>query len=192
MTALRPTLAAAVLAAALTGCGAGLDAQTYQTRNSADSTDTAVGNLALRDIALVPSEEGRLEAGEDAEVTITVTNRDDEPDRLVSVTSPDAESVEVLQDGREGELEVPALGSTGDQVQLRLVGLTRELRSGEYVTMVFRFERNGSVETLVPVELTNETDRPAFTGEEGSEEGDPALQAPTGGHSEGDAESGSE
>ncbi len=186
MTALRPTaLAAAVLAAvALTGCGAGLDAQTYQERNSADSTDTAVGALAVRDIALLAPERGELyEAGDDAEGTITVTNKGDQPDTLLEVTSPDAQDVVVLEDGEPGELEVPPLGSTTDTYSLRVEGLRSDLRPGEYIRMSFRFEESGSVDVLVPVALTGETDRPVYTGEEGGE-GEPALQGPTGGHGE--------
>jgi hypothetical protein len=98
------------------------------------------------------------------------------------VTSPDAESVELLVDGEESDgIDVPALGSTGDTASLRMVSLTEELREGEYTTLTFRFERSGSVEVPVPVRSPGRTDRPVYTGEEGGE-GEPALQAPAGGH----------
>jgi hypothetical protein len=61
------------------------------------------------------------------------------------------------------------------------VSLTEELREGEYTTLTFRFERNGSIEVPVPVRSPGRTDRPVYTGGEG-EEGEPALQAPAGGH----------
>ena len=109
-----------------------------------------------------------------------MTNSDDTPDTLVEVTAEGAESVEVLVDGKPGELEVPALGSTEERGSFRLVGLEDELREGEYLTMTFRFENNGSVEVPVPVAVSGRTDRPTYTGKEG-EEGEPALQAPTGG-----------
>jgi copper(I)-binding protein len=186
VTALRPTaLAAAVLAAvALTGCGASLDAQTYQERNQAESTDTAVGALAVRNVAVMPPRRGETyEAGDDAEGSLTVTNRSNEADTLVEISSPDAEQVVVLEDGQPGELEVPALGSTTDTYSLRIEGLREDLRTGEYIRMSLRFENNGSVDVLVPVMLTGETDRPIYTGEEGGE-GEPALQGPAGGHGE--------
>jgi hypothetical protein len=41
--------------------------------------------------------------------------------------------------------------------------------------------RSGSVEVPVPVRSPGRTDRPVYTGEEGGE-GEPALQAPAGGH----------
>ena len=48
LPALRPA-AGVLLALALTGCGATLDAQTYQERNQADASNTAVGHLVLTD-----------------------------------------------------------------------------------------------------------------------------------------------
>lgn len=188
----RPSLArgaatvllSAALPLALTACGAGFDATTYQERSQADATNTALGTLAIRGLAVLPAEDGRtIAAGEDAEAVLVVTNKDDEPDRLLEVTSPDAESVEVLVDDRPASLEVPALGSTENTARLRLVGLKEDLREGEYVTMTLRFERNGTLEVPVPVVVSGRTDRPVFTAEEGSEE-EPALQAPAGGHAE--------
>lgn len=171
-----------LLALALTGCGAELDAQTYQERNQADASNTAVGTIALRGVSVESGGRDRThEAGADAEVFMVLTNRDDEPDTLVEVTTPDAESVEILVDGEEDTVEVPAQGSTEDSASLRLVSLTEELREGEYTTLTFRFERNGEVELAVPVRTSGRTDRPVYTGGEG-EEGEPALQAPAGGH----------
>ena len=188
LTALTRPAVGAALALALTGCGATLDAQTYQERSQSDATNTAVGTLALRGLSVEPGGDDRThEAGADAEVFMTITNRDDEPDTLVEVTTPDAESVEVLLDGEEGTLEIPALGSTEDAASLRLVSLTEELREGEYTTLTFRFERNGSIEVPVPVRTSGLTDRPVYTGGEG-EEGEPALQAPAGGHGEEEGE----
>jgi copper(I)-binding protein len=192
----RPTHRAAVTAAALasvvglSACGASLDAQTYQERNNAESTDTAVGSLALRDVAVEPPPGDKYDVGDDADLTITVTNVSDEDDRLVEATSPDAdEVVTVDEDGEETELEVPALGSTQGLIGMELRGLTRELRSGQYITLNLRFAENGSTEVLVPVVLSGESDREVFTGEgeEGGEE--PALQAPTGGETHGESES---
>ena len=188
LTALTRPAVGGLLALSLTGCGATLDAQTYQERSQSDATNTAVGSLALRGLSVEPGGDDRThQAGEDVEVFMTVTNRDDEPDTLVEVTTPDAESVEVLLDGEEGTLEVPALGSTEDAASLRLVSLTEELREGEYTTLTFRFERNGSIEVPVPVRTSGLTDRPVYTGGEG-EEGEPALQAPAGGHGEEEGE----
>ena len=166
----------------LTACGASSDAQTYQERNNADSSSTAVGALALRGISVLPPLAGKsFRAGGTAEAVLTVTNADSVPDTLVEVSTPAASSVQVLASNRPATLRVPPLGSTGQAITLRLVGLTSELREGEYVTLSFRFARNGSIEVPVPVAVSGRTDRPVYTGEEGGE-GEPALQAPAGGH----------
>ena len=186
LTALSRPVVGGLLALALTGCGASLDAQTYQERNQADAANTAVGTIALRGVSVEPGGEDRThEAGEDVEVFLVMTNDDDEDDTLLEVTTPDAESVELLVEGEvsDGGIDVPALGSTGQSASVRLVSLTEELREGEYTTLTFRFERSGSVEVPVPVRSPGRTDRPVYTGGEG-EEGEPALQAPAGGHGE--------
>lgn len=183
LAVLRLPAAGAALTLALTGCGAALDAQTYQERSQSDATNTAVGTIALRGLSVESGGADRLlEAGDDAEVFLVLTNDDDEDDTLVEVTSPDAEEVELLVDGEPSPdgIEVPRLGSTGDSATLRLVSLSEELREGEYTTLTFRFERNGSIEVGVPVRTSGRTDRPVYTGGEG-EEGEPALQAPAGG-----------
>lgn len=180
---LAPALLAVALVGSLSACGASLDAQTYQERNNAESTNAAVGTLALRNLAVrAPSSDEGYAVGEDATVVLTVTNASDQRDRLVEASTPAAQEVVVLAGGREGELVVPPLGSTGDFVTLELRGLTRPLRPGEYVELTLRFAGNGTEQVLVPVITTGETDRPVYTGErfEGGEE--PALQAPAGGH----------
>lgn len=179
----RPALGT-LLALALTGCGASLDAQTYQERSNADATNTAVGTIDLRGLGVETGGADRThEVGSDAEVFVFMANQDDEPDTLLEVTSPDAEEVLLLLDGEETDsIEVPGLGRIGGETAaLRMVSLTEELREGEYTTLTFRFERAGTIDTPVPVRTSGKTDRPVYTGD-GEEE--PALQAPAGGHGE--------
>ena len=182
-------LLAVATAMSVSACGASLDAQTYQERNNAESSNAAVGQLAIRDVAVTPprSYEG-YEVGDDATVKITVTNAGAESDRLLEVTSSAAREVAVIAGDEEGDLVVPPLGSTGDFVTFELRGLTRALRPGEYDDLSLRFADNGTTELLAPVMTTGDTDRPVYTGErfEGGEE--PALQAPAGGHHEGEGE----
>ena len=180
---LAPLLLTALAVASASACGAGLEAQTYQERNNASSSNASAGQLQLRNISIdAPSSDEGYEVGDDATVQVTVTNRSDEPDRLLEVTSSAAREVVVIANGSERDMVVPANGSTANAVTLELRGLTRPLRPAEYVDLTFRFEDNGTAEVLAPVYLTGETDRPVYTGErfEGGEE--PALQAPAGGH----------
>jgi copper(I)-binding protein len=166
----------------LSGCGASRDAQTYQERSQADATNTAVGTLALRGLSILPDDGDRtLEAGSDAEAVLVVTNNADQPDVLEEITTDAAASVEVLVENSPATLRVPALGSTGNTVRLRLVDLTEDLSEGQYATLTFRFRDNGSIEVPVPVAVSGRTDRPVYTG---TEEEEPALQAPAGGHEE--------
>jgi copper(I)-binding protein len=193
-------LLAAAVVASVSACGASLDAQTYQERNNAESSNAAAGSLALRNVAVkaAPGKDGAYAVGDDAEVVLTVTNAADEEDRLVEVTSSAAQEVVVLAGGVERDMVVPPLGSTGGFVTLELRGLTRALRPGEYVDLSFRFAANGTADVLAPVITTGKADRPIYTGEreEGGEE--PALQAPAGGHhgedhaGEGEGEEGNE
>ena len=190
MTALRGRSTAVALAllgvAALAGCGAGLEAQTYKERRQPDSTTLTVGDLVLSNVAVKPPEDGYLyEAGEDAEAVVFITNKAREDDRLLTVTTPAAQNVILLEEDEEpGRPAEPGLVQERAQVTLLLEGLKRPLRTGEFISMSFRFQDAGTVEALVPISLTGETDRPVYTKEEGSEEGEPALQGPTGGHGE--------
>ena len=176
---------AVLLAVGLSGCGVGLNPQTYQARTLGDSSNADVGELSVRNAALLAPASGRTyKAGTDVRGTFRVVNSSPTPDQLVEVTSPQAGQVVLLQDGAPTALDVPAEGSTGARGSFILRGLTGPLVSGEYVTMTFRFATAGTVEVLVPVATTGRTNRPGRTGEPGSEEGEPALQGPAGGHSE--------
>jgi len=174
-----------LLALALSGCGAGLDAQTYQTRTVGDASNADLGPLAVRNIFVNPPAGGfTYPAGADALGVFRVTNRGAEADTLLEVSSKDAAEVVLLVDGAPAELEVPAGGSTEESAGFVLRDLAEDLVTGEFVTLTLRFERAGSVDVLVPVATNGRAGRPVFTGEPGSEEGEPALQGPAGGHSE--------
>jgi len=176
-------VAAAPLLAGMSACGAGLDAQTYQERTAADAANTSVGFLDVRNLRVEPPLVGStLRQGGTAVVEMTIVSQDNQPDRLVEATSPVASEVVTVVDGEPGEIVVPALGSTVNSARLRLVGLTKDLNSGQNIAVALRFARAGTVREVIPVGLTGESDRPIFT--EGDGEGQPALQGPAGGHGE--------
>jgi copper(I)-binding protein len=87
----RHRLATGLLAVAtaltVSACGASLDAQTYQERNNAESTNAATGALALRNVAVKAPADGVHSVGDDATVVLTVTNAANQEDRLLEVTS---------------------------------------------------------------------------------------------------------
>ena len=157
----RPLAVAVPLALVLAGCGAGFDAQTYQERTIADVANTAVGAMAVRAVSVVPGPgDGTLPTGEDAEATFTLVNDGGEDDVLLEITTPAAASVDLVErgGGTVQRIEVPRLGTTGDQFGAVLRGLRAPLRPGEYVELTLRFERNGETTLLVPVAVTGEYD----------------------------------
>lgn len=144
----------------LAGCGADFEAQTYQERTVADSTNAAVGAIAVRNVAVEAPERGELhEAGSDVDATLTLTNDSPQDDRLVGATSPAATSVELLAEGSPAEaIDLPRLSTTGGAVSLRLTGLTEQLRPGQYLEITLQFENSGSVTVAAPVATTGEYD----------------------------------
>ena len=150
---------ALVLGLALSGCGAGFEAQTYQERSSADSVNAAVGTIAVRNLSVLPESDGVLEAGDDAEVRVTLVNNGAEDDRLVEASSPEASSVELLSEGSESSsVDLPRLGTTGNQLGLVLTSLRDDVYAGDVVEVVLRFERAGEITLQAPVAVTNEYD----------------------------------
>lgn len=155
---------AVVLGLALTACGANFQAQTYQERTVADGTNTAVGAIAVRNVHVLPPLDGTdvHAAGSDALVGFVLTNDGPEDDRLVEISSPAAASVELVQGDElvpiEGGLDLPRLSTTGVQVGAVLKGLTEDLRTGEFVQITMRFERNGAVDVQAPAATTGEND----------------------------------
>ena len=153
--ATRTAGVAVALALGLSGCGAGLRAQTYQERATSDATNEAIGALAIRHLrVLPPTATETYGIGSDARVGLIVVNEGAEADRLTTVTSDAAARVEVLgPNGRPGTLTTqPNTATSGFVLVLR--GLTRALRPGQYVQMELTFAENGSKTMLVPVEVT--------------------------------------
>lgn len=150
----RPLARVAASACALlllTGCGTGLRAQTYLEKSTADSTNDAIGFLAVRNLAVLgPSTGTSWPAGGSAPMKVTFVNEGGEEDRLVSASSPAATSVRIVG---PSPLTVPPLGVSDPASGLVLEGLTRELPGGSYVDVTLSFERNGSKTMLVPVQI---------------------------------------
>lgn len=152
-----PRLAAPLVGLAATallaGCGVGQQVQTYQSKAAADSTNVAVGAIAVRNLAIAGPRVGTvLPKGSDAPVRITLVNQGGDDDALTQVTSPAAASVAV--EGPDTQLPVPRLSSSGTSYSLLLRGLTGDLQTGTYVDMTLTFARNGSKTVKVPVQTT--------------------------------------
>jgi copper(I)-binding protein len=143
-TAVVGTAVLAVLG--VTGCAAGIRAETSRQRPTIDGIGTAVGTITVRNSYVG----GPVEVGGSAPVLLSVFNNGPEPDRLVNVTSPEATGSTVPAD-----LTLPPGGSQllySAERAPRLTGLTQPARVAEIVPLVLTFERAGEVRYEVPVQ----------------------------------------
>lgn len=145
-------LAAALL---LAGCGSGQDPQTYQEKAASDATNTSVGAIAVRNLAVQGPLQGTvLRQGTDARVTVTLVNDGADNDALVSASSPAASSVEIV--GPTSSLQVAPGSTTGTAYSLLLMSLSRDLPTGTFISLTLNFQHNGTKTMLVPVQVTPE------------------------------------
>jgi copper(I)-binding protein len=150
---LAPVLALAVCAGALTGCGTGLEPQTYKGQNRAFSP-TAVGSVEIRNIGVTAPISGEAyAAGENVIVSGSLVNPSDTDDALVGATSSAAGSADLLLAGDAAtSIPVPARGQAPATWAVLLKGLKSPLSPGSYVTVTLTFEKAGRTkELLVPV-----------------------------------------
>ncbi|WP_224387822.1 copper chaperone PCu(A)C [Pseudonocardia sp. ICBG1293] len=203
------TLAGVAGAVALTGllisgCGAGQISQTALQVAAVNGANATVGSVDLRDVQIAyPTAPAGPDAlyrqGGAAPIVATLVNTGTVADRLLSVTSPAAASVQV-----EGDATMPqdiALVSQGNlqlsptnakRVQLVAEGLTRPVPAGAQVPMTFVFERAGSVTLTVPTGVPHTEGAPghaperASTGSEesGANGAETGFNSETGGQAE--------
>jgi periplasmic copper chaperone A len=121
---------------------------------------------------------------------LTLENRGDQADRLVSAASPVARTVELHNSVREGDVmrmrpvqtvEVPAHGAVQFRpggLHIMMVGLNRALNQGEQVPLTLTFERAGSVTVNLAVQAAGATGMSAMPGMQGHGDmaGQPASQ----------------
>jgi copper(I)-binding protein len=136
---------AAVALVPLAGCAAGVRAETSRERPTIDGIGSAIGTLTIRNTYVG----GPAENGGSAPVLLSVFNNGNEPDRLVSISSPEAGSGTVPSDttlppgGRQ-------LFFTAGRTP-RLTGLTSAVKPGQIVPIVLSFEKAGELKMSVPV-----------------------------------------
>ena len=157
---LRPLAAAAALALPLlTACAAGQNAQTYQQRAAQDHANASAESLLINAVSVQLASQERVEVGDTARAFAAISNNGPQTDRLVSVESDAAQSVEIVAPQGADDVEIApgeqvllTLGEPG-RGYLRLTGLTRSLAPGESVELVFSFENSPAVTVLAPVRL---------------------------------------
>ncbi|MCW2621545.1 MAG: hypothetical protein JWL64_1147 [Frankiales bacterium] len=173
----------ALAAVLLSGCGAGLRAQTYQPRAAGDSSSVTVDGLAIRHAYVAaPEEKTGWAKGDDVDVTLTVVSQKATDDELVSASSPLAASVEL--DAPQGGFRVPSYGSSDPGAGLVLRGLTQAAPSASYIpiTLVFASGTRAVVDAPVGVDQEAPEVNPSFHVPETDSRGNvvPEAGAPAG------------
>jgi copper(I)-binding protein len=125
--------------------------------------DTAAARETVRADLRISAPWARASAGKIAEAYVTIKNTGAEPERLLAISSPAAERVELRRYPQLGRVASPQkIKSTeippGQTVTLAptrtvlaLVGLKRPLKVGSTVTLTLTFERAGAVSVFAPV-----------------------------------------
>jgi hypothetical protein len=134
----------------LTACSSGINAETSRERPTIDGIGSAIGPLTIRNTYVG----GPAEQGASVPLLTSIFNNGSEPDRLVSISSPEAAAGTVPAD-----TTLPPGGQqlfyTPEKVA-RLTGVTMPVRVGEIVPIVLTFERAGELRMSVPVSPVGE------------------------------------
>jgi hypothetical protein len=153
----------ALIAVALTGCGAGQISQMATQEPAVNGNKVTVNNVALRDIRMQAVQTGDyLQPGRTVDLVLVAVNQSpDVPDRLLGVTS-DIGTVTVTGDARlpaggmlfvgtpEGAKVAPGpIGSNG--AAKATVNLAKPITNGLTYNFTFNFEKAGQASVLVPI-----------------------------------------
>ncbi len=145
-------VAAACLAAGVTGCDAGNNAPTLtQNHPASDGIDTAVHGIDIRDAFVVGARIGSsLAVGQSAGFFLALFNNGS-PDKLLTAAAPAiATSVKLPPGG----IDLPSQGAvylTGPVPRIVLTGLTHPLTGGGSILITLAFQKAGSITLNVPV-----------------------------------------
>ena len=139
----------------LGGCSAGQEAETAEESPDVAGVDGTVGSVSLDDVFI--EADGTIEAGVSAPLRGVLTNGAEQDDDLLRVTTPAAESVQLLAEQgvpSPDSIAVPAGGqvdgSTG-AIRMQLEGVTEPIEITDTVPVTFTFEHAGEVQMDVPV-----------------------------------------
>jgi hypothetical protein len=146
-------VAAVALVPAVAGCEAGNNAPTLDWHNPTDGTGRVTADLTIRNVFVLGAPgNGTLAAGQPAGLFFALVNTGNNGDRLLSVQAPGTASSVTLPGGTVAlPGQHPVLQFTGPQPKAVLSSLTRPLTGGSVVTIVFNFQKAGSVTVRVPV-----------------------------------------
>ena len=165
---------------ALSACSAGQVTQTATQERDKVGAMAQVGDITLRQVELAYPRSRSYEAGEDAELTMTVVNTGEEADTLVSVEGEGFSSAEITGSSADVNTAGAPAGSTqvtsaSDEIEIApdttvfigsgdlavtLIGLDEDLTVGQQIPLVLTFENAGEVEISATVSTpTREEER---------------------------------
>lgn len=160
---LVPTTMALFTAAALTlsGCAAGQISQTATQVAAIDGANGKVGDIAVLNARLEPTEREDYPAGSDAQLLLWISNDSLQADTLTGITTSAAKSVDI-----DGDPTVQAQTlvdfATTKGTQVTVTGFLQDQYYGVSIPMTFSFANAGILSLNVPIEVPAEraTDRP--------------------------------
>jgi hypothetical protein len=158
-------VACVLIAATLTGCGAGQQSQTATQEPAVNGSSSAVGKVALRDVRIRAEVKGAaLQPGESVELLFVAANQSEtDSDRLVGITSdigsvtlnpvnPEIPAGRSLIVGKPEGIDAEALQAVSNAVKATAtVKLSKPLANAMTYDFVFKFERAGQGTIGVPV-----------------------------------------
>ncbi len=153
----------ALLAAALSGCGAGQISQTANQKPAVNGNRLTINNVLLRDIRIQAVQTSDfIQPGKAVDLVLVAVNQSpDVSDRLVGITS-DIGSVTVAGDARlpasgmlfvgtpDGQIVAPG-PLPSNQAAKATVNLTKPIANGLTYNFTFKFEKAGQGSVMVPI-----------------------------------------
>ncbi|OSC40629.1 hypothetical protein [Mycobacterium decipiens] len=153
----------ALLATALSGCGAGQISQTANQEPAVDGNRLTINNVMLRDIRIQAVQTSDfIQPGKAVDLVLVAVNQSpDVADRLVGVTS-DIGTVTVTGDARvppsgmlfigipDGQIVAPGPLPSNEAAKAT-VTLTKPISNGLTYNFTFKFEKAGQGSVLVPI-----------------------------------------
>jgi hypothetical protein len=153
----------ALMAPALSGCGAGQISQTATQEPAVNGNRVTFNNVALRDIRIQAAQTGDfLQPGRTVDLVLVAVNQSpDITDRLMSISS-DIGTVTVSGDARlpaggmlfigppEGQRVAPGPLQSNNAAKAS-VNLTKPITNGLTYNFTFNFEKAGQASVMVPI-----------------------------------------
>ena len=144
----------ALLVPAVAGCEAGQDAPTLEFHSASFGAHTVFNDIQITNAFVLGAPAGStLPSGSSASLFVSLYNRGDNSDTLMSATAPQTAGSISLSGGT---VALPAnaapVNLTGPQPDVVLENLTKPLRGGSTIPVTFDFQHAGTVTLQVPVE----------------------------------------